>query len=81
MRLRCRCIWNNERCNNDATQEDGLCDWCGTRNVDQLVDNPKAMFGPDGEYLGLGGGGEQHVDPTQTPDACWMPGSGAVLCG
>lgn len=29
-------------------------------------------------FLGLGGGGEAHVDPARTPDACWMPGSGAV---
>ena len=29
--LRCRCVWLGERCPNGATEEDGLCDWCGTR--------------------------------------------------
>lgn len=79
MILRCRCVWNDARCPNNATKEDGLCDWCGTRRPEDLRDNPKAMFGPDGKYLGLGGGGELHVDPTQTPDACWMSDSGRTL--
>lgn len=30
-RLRCRCLWDGSRCPNDATEEDGMCDWCGER--------------------------------------------------
>lgn len=78
--MRCRCHWDGEQCPNDATQEDGLCDWCGTRRVEDLRDNPKAMFSPiSGEYLGLGGGGERHVNPDLRPDACWMPNSERTL--
>lgn len=78
--FRCRCCWADKRCPNPATQEDQLCDWCGTRNPEQLRGNPKAMFSPlDGSFLGLGGGGESHVDPERRPDACWMPGSGRVF--
>ena len=77
--MQCRCVWNDERCPNDATQEDQLCDWCGTRRPEELRKNPKAIFDLAGEhFLGLSGGGEAHVDPARTPDACWMPGSGAV---
>jgi hypothetical protein len=77
--VRCRCVWVDARCPNPATQEDGLCDWCGTRRPEQLRDNPNAIFDlTTGEYLALGGGPETHVDPNRSPDACWMPGSGAV---
>lgn len=81
MRLpRCRCVWAEARCPNDATQEDGLCDWCGKRRVEDMRGNPNAMYDPTtGEYLGLGGRGETHVNPTRTPDACWMPSSGRTL--
>lgn len=84
--LRCRCVWGC-RCPNDATQEDGLCDWCapsvlgGSRCPDDLAKNPKAIFDIlTGQFLGLGGAGEAHVDPSRSPDACWMPNSGRTLC-
>src|SRR5262245_36395133 len=69
--VRCRCVWG-ERCPNTATQEDGLCDWCGERRPEDLVGNPNALISPDGEFMGLGGRGESHVDTSRTPDACWM---------
>lgn len=79
MKIQCRCVWG-ERCPNPATQEDGLCDWCGVRSPEQLHANPKALWDPvNGKFLGLGGGGELHVDPTRTPDACWMPNSDRTL--
>ncbi len=70
--LRCRCVWNSERCPHPATQEDGFCDWCGVRTPEQLMSNPNVLLSPTGEFLGLGGGGYAHVDPDRTPDACWM---------
>lgn len=74
--IRCRCVWAGGQCSARATQEDGLCDWCGTRRPEDLKDNPNAMWDPvNGEYLGLGGRGYDHVDPDLRPDACWMPGS------
>ena len=82
-RLQCRCVWEGERCPKEATREDGLCDWCGTRRGEDLRDNPNAIWGPDGEYLGLGGAGEAHtavgIHRDSHPDACWMPGSGRTL--
>ena len=82
MTFRCGCVWLGERCPNEATQEDGMCDWCGERRAEQLRDNPKAMFDPiTGEYLALGGAGELHVNPDARPDACWMPHSGRVVVG
>lgn len=77
LRVQCRCVWLDERCPNDATQEDGLCDWCGTRNAEQMRDNPNAVIGPEGEFLGLGGRGELHDAPLADrlgygpPKACW----------
>ncbi len=74
--FRCRCYWAERACPNLATQEDGLCDWCappGARTDEQLAANPKWADGT------LGGGGEAHVDPTRTPDDCWMPGSGRTV--
>lgn len=76
---RCRCLWADVHCPNEATQEDGLCDWCGTRRVEDIAHHPNLLVAPDGEILGLGGAGQAHVDPSRTPDACWMPGSGKVL--
>lgn len=78
--MRCHCIWADVRCPNDATQEDGLCDWCGKRRPEDMRNNPKAMWDPTtGKFLGLGGAGEAHSDTRFTPDACWMPNSGRVL--
>jgi hypothetical protein len=78
--MRCRCVWAGIRCPNTATQEDGLCDWCGERRPEQLHDNPRAIFSlRTGEFLVLGGGGEAHVDPSMRPDACWMPFSGRTF--
>jgi hypothetical protein len=78
--LTCRCVWLGERCPNPATEEDGMCDWCagpGMRTEEQLRTNPKALIGPDGEYMGLGGAGELHDAPLADakgygpPKACW----------
>ena len=72
--FQCRCIVDGwDRCSNDATQEDGLCDWCGSRTSEQLRTHPKAMFGTPGteyedHFLGVGGGGEPHA-----LYACWDP--------
>ena len=78
-RFRCCCVWTDQRCPNEVTQEDGLCDWCGDRRTEQLRQNPKAMIAPNGDYLGLGGAGEAHVDPDRRPDACWMTNSGRTI--
>lgn len=77
--LRCRCIWRGERCENRATQEDGLCNWCGNgRTPEQMRDDPKALIGPNGEFYGIGGGGQLHdtdpAKPASTP-ACWYEAS------
>lgn len=78
--MTCRCVWNGARCTMPATQEDGLCDWCGVRRAEDLRMNPNAMFDPiSGDYLGLGGRGYPHVDPDVSPDACWMPNSGRTF--
>jgi hypothetical protein len=78
--IQCRCVWDGERCPNTATQEDGLCDWCGERRPEQLTKSRNAMFHPaTGAYMGLGGGGERHVNPERHPDACWMTNSGRTL--
>lgn len=86
MGLTCRCVWGGKRCSHHATQEDGLCDWCGTRRLEDLLGNPNASIDPlTGEVTGLGGRGYDHIagvggiDPDLRPDACWMPGSGRVL--
>lgn len=77
MRLQCACVWLDERCPNDATQEDGLCDWCGTRRMEDLRGNPNALIDPlTNEIHGLGGRGEAHVNPDARPDTCWMTNSG-----
>lgn len=79
-KFQCACVWNDERCPNDATQEDGLCDWCGKRRPEDLRSNPKAIWDlTTGEFLALGGGGERHVNPTLQPDACWMDNSGRTF--
>lgn len=75
--IRCRCIWADKRCSHLATQEDGLCDWCGTRRPEQLRGNPNALIEPQtGKFLGLGGANYDHIDSTRRPDACWMDNSG-----
>lgn len=77
VKLRCACVWLAARCPNDATQEDGLCDWCGTRRPEDMRTNPKAMHDPEtGDFMALGGAGELHSNTKHTPDACWMPNSG-----
>ena len=76
----CCCVWRDEQCPNAATQEDGLCDWCGDRTEDQYRTNPKALISPiTGEYLGLGGAGELHDSRPGSPGACWYPDSGRIL--
>ena len=81
LRVRCACVWHGVRCAKEATQEDGLCDWCGQRRPDDLRNNPFAIFAADGKYLGLGGGtvtGYNHqagwdgIPDTVRPTACWM---------
>ncbi len=84
--LTCRCTWHGVRCPRPASQEDGLCDWCGTRRPEDLRGNPKALWDPTtGESLGLGGGwgpdddppyehqaGTAGISPDVRPTACWM---------
>lgn len=83
--FRCRCVWADVRCPNPATQEDGLCDWCGDRTAEQLRSNPKALIHPvTGEVLGLGGGGdtpEAHSDGDRRPSACWFDPERVLLGG
>ena len=78
----CRCVWHGVPCDATATQEDGLCDWCGERRPGDLMDNPYAVFGPDGTFRGLGGGdntpynhqaGWNPIPATVRPTACWIP--------
>lgn len=69
--FRCRCICQGERCADEATQEDGLCDWCGERTYEQLQAHPNAMFGPEnserpGHFYGIGGAGLSHASYS-----CW----------
>jgi len=79
--MKCRCVWHGVNCKKDATQEDGLCDWCGERRVDDLKNNPFAMWSMHGEFLGLGGGtatgynhqaGWDSIPDSVRPTACWM---------
>lgn len=79
--FRCGCVWNGVRCDADATQEDGLCDWCGVRRPEDLKDSPWLMADPDGKYLGLAGGsvtpfnhqaGRSGIPDDARPSACWM---------
>lgn len=79
LRIQCRCVWDSGRCSNDATKEDGLCNWCGVRTAEDVKDDPNALWGPDGEFLGYGGARQPHVNPWLTPDACWMSNSGRTL--
>jgi hypothetical protein len=85
----CRCVWQQFHCDKEATQEDGLCDWCGTRNPEDMQSNPFAQFDRQtGKYLGLAGGtvtGYNHqagwgeIPDGVRPTACWMPDSGRTL--
>jgi hypothetical protein len=77
----CRCVWHGVPCAKPATQEDGYCDWCGTRRPEDMRNNPFAMWSPEGEFLGLGGGtvtGYNHqagwdgIPEDVRPTACWM---------
>lgn len=75
LRIRCGCTWADVRCPNEATEEDGLCDWCappGSRSSETLI----ARWA---DPTVLGGGGQVHVDPNRRPDVCWMAGSGRVV--
>jgi hypothetical protein len=75
--LQCRCLWRGERCTNQATQEDGLCNWCGeNRTEHSLRKDPAAHIGPDGTYFGLSGRGQTHdydVNKPASTAACWYP--------
>jgi len=80
--VRCRCVWHGVQCDKEATQEDGLCDWCGSRRPEQLRESENAIIDPiTGEYLGLAGGtvtGYNHqagwgpIPDDVRPSACWM---------
>ena len=82
LQVPCRCVWQGVACAKEATQEDGLCDWCGVRRLEDLRDNPFALVDPlTDEVLGLGGGsvtGYNHqagwdpIPDTVRPTACWM---------
>lgn len=85
--LRCACVWLDVRCENAATAEDGLCNWCASldaRTEEQLRVDPKAIFTPDGEFHGIGGAGQLHDSPLaqrvgEQPAACWYPNSGRTI--
>lgn len=84
-KTRCRCVWRGERCTNQMTQEDFLCNWCGNgRTEAQLRDDPKAMIGVDGRFYGIGGGGQLHdadmAKPASTA-ACWYEESDRIVLG
>ncbi len=79
--IACRCIWHGVQCRAAATQEDGLCDWCGVRRPEDLRDSPNAIWSSTGEYLGLADGtvtGYNHqagwgdIPDNVRPTACWM---------
>lgn len=82
-RLRCACVWRGERCENRATQEDGLCNWCGNgREPEQMMDDPKALVLPDGTFMGISGAGQLHDYDQSKPAstaACWYPDSDRVV--
>ena len=87
LRIRCGCVWLGVRCPNEATAEDGLCDWCthvGARTDEHLRENPSALIGPDGTFFGLGGAGQSHDAPLADlnqfrPSACWYEDSGRTI--
>lgn len=86
MVIRCRCVWHGVACDKEATQEDGLCDWCGIRRPEDMRDNPFALWSENGqEYLGLAGGtvtgynhqaGWHDIPADVRPTACWMENRG-----
>lgn len=79
--LRCRCFWRGEQCENQATQEDLLCNWCGNgRTEAQLRTDPKALV-IDGKFYGIGGAGQLHDARFlgERPAACWYPDSGREI--
>lgn len=45
-RPQCSCVWRGERCPDLATQEDGLCDWCGNHDTCADHDGPHVDVGP-----------------------------------
>lgn len=87
LRIRCGCVWCGERCPNEATAEDGLCNWCaphGARTEAQLRAEPTALITPAGEFIGLGGAGQLHDAPLAEATgaaklACWYPDSGRTI--
>jgi hypothetical protein len=88
---RCCCLWLGERCRNDATAEDGLCNWCAphsARTDAELSRDPRAITDAHGRVLGIGGGPpdnpQTHDSPLAdkhdfTPKACWYAGSGRTV--
>ena len=73
-----RCVWRGEQCPNEATAEDLLCNWCApheARTEGELRRDPKAIFGPDGDYFGIGGAGQLHDSRPGALGACWYPNS------
>ena len=88
VRIRCGCVWLDLRCPNDATAEDGLCNWCapfGARTDDQMRADPNVLLGSDGAVVGLGGAGQLHDAPLADrlafvgPRACWYENSGRTI--
>lgn len=80
MDRQCGCVWRDERCTNDATQEDRLCNWCGNgRSVEQLIKDPKACVLPDGTFMGIGGAGQLHDSRPDWSGACWYPDSNRTV--
>lgn len=81
--LRCRCVWRGERCENQATEEDGLCNWCcrTQRSISRLRQDPRAIVLSDTE-VSIGGAGQTHDSDANKPAstaACWYPDSDRVV--
>ena len=87
VRIRCGCVWLGVHCGDEATAEDGLCDWCspqGARTEEQLRQGTSALISSAGTFHGLGGRGQVH-DVTLAdlnefrPSACWYEESGRTI--
>lgn len=44
-----------------------------------LRTDPKAIILPNGEFMGIGGGGQLHDSRPGSPGACWYPDSGRIV--
>ena len=57
-----------------------LCNWCGNGRPEAMLrTDPKAIILPNGEFMGIGGGGQLHDSRPGSPGACWYPDSGRIV--